>query len=107
MGQMSILQYVSEGLDGSYTLLKFKFHVNPMAPINRIFESRIGILMSFYAEVLGQVVIVNPPRLLNALMKAGSLYFLGCILLTFPPLLLFPFLIICSVFTDYVNFVAD
>lgn len=48
-------------------------YVNPMAPINRIFECRVHILMSYYAEMLSKAVIVNPPRLLNALMTIMSI----------------------------------
>nr|CAD2135632.1 unnamed protein product [Meloidogyne enterolobii] len=56
MQNMSILQYV-----------------NPMAPINRIFEARVNVLMSYYSEVVKNIVIVNPPRVLNVLMKIISL----------------------------------
>ncbi|KAF7639624.1 CRAL-TRIO domain-containing protein [Meloidogyne graminicola] len=56
MQYMSILQYV-----------------NPLAPINRIFEARVNILMSYYSEMLKQVIIVNPPRVLNVLLKIISL----------------------------------
>uniref|UniRef100_A0A183CBA7 CRAL-TRIO domain-containing protein n=1 Tax=Globodera pallida TaxID=36090 RepID=A0A183CBA7_GLOPA len=52
MQQMSIIQYA-----------------NPIAPVNKIFEARIGVFMAYYMEVLSRVVIVNPPRLLNVLLK--------------------------------------
>jgi len=56
MKQMSMLQYA-----------------NPLAPLNKIFEARVNIWMDYYAELLKQVVIVNPPRLLNALLKIMSM----------------------------------
>lgn len=56
MKDMSILQYA-----------------NPLAPLNKIFEARVNIWIDYFGELLNQVVIVNPPRLLNALLKIMSL----------------------------------
>uniref|UniRef100_A0A183C8H6 CRAL-TRIO domain-containing protein n=1 Tax=Globodera pallida TaxID=36090 RepID=A0A183C8H6_GLOPA len=54
--------------------------VNPLGPINRIFEARVALAMAYYAEMLSKVVIVNPPRLLNVLFKILSLLLPGSIL---------------------------
>ncbi|KAL3095330.1 hypothetical protein niasHS_007429 [Heterodera schachtii] len=66
MQHMSIIQYA-----------------NPLAPINKIFEARIGVFMAYYMEVLSSVVIVNPPRLLNILLKIMSILVPGKILSRF------------------------
>uniref|UniRef100_A0A914GVI3 CRAL-TRIO domain-containing protein n=1 Tax=Globodera rostochiensis TaxID=31243 RepID=A0A914GVI3_GLORO len=54
--------------------------VNPLGPINRIFEARVALAMAYYAEMLSKVVIVNPPRLLNVLFKILSFLLPGRIL---------------------------
>lgn len=46
---------------------------NPMGPINRLFESRVKLAISYYEEMLSTVVIMNPPRMLGLLFSIISL----------------------------------
>uniref|UniRef100_A0AC34Q5G4 CRAL-TRIO domain-containing protein n=1 Tax=Panagrolaimus sp. JU765 TaxID=591449 RepID=A0AC34Q5G4_9BILA len=48
-------------------------YANPVAPINKLFQTRVNIWLDYYGELLKQVVIVNPPRFLGAVFKVMSL----------------------------------
>uniref|UniRef100_A0A914Z4K3 CRAL-TRIO domain-containing protein n=1 Tax=Panagrolaimus superbus TaxID=310955 RepID=A0A914Z4K3_9BILA len=48
-------------------------YANPLAPINKLFEGRVNIWLEYYGELLKQVVIVNPPRLLSAVVQIMSI----------------------------------
>ncbi|KAI1731988.1 CRAL/TRIO domain-containing protein [Ditylenchus destructor] len=54
-------------------LMSMLDYANPVAPINRLFESRVNIWMDYYGELLKRVVIVNPPRVVSLLFKMMSL----------------------------------
>nr|CAD2179410.1 unnamed protein product [Meloidogyne enterolobii] len=47
-------------------------YANPMGPINRLFESRVKLAVSYYEELLSTVVIINPPRMLGLLFSIIS-----------------------------------
>ncbi|CAJ0953858.1 unnamed protein product, partial [Mesorhabditis belari] len=48
-------------------------YMNPTSAINSLMQARINIWLEYYAELLKQVIIVNPPMMLSLVWKVASL----------------------------------